>query len=158
MAGLVAGIYSKRKISGTGGGTVGSAISLYALRIAQKGLLKLVLQIVHFLFSMPVVYRPHPLSSVTDATAHAQALCWKGSSNHETASYASDTTKGLSSRLRRLDKPYSGYSARGVCAVQSYSYCYCELKNIITITITLLYFTPCWIRCHWYRVKTNDYT
>ena len=29
------------------------------LRIAQKGLL--VLQIVHFLFSMPVVYRPHPL-------------------------------------------------------------------------------------------------
>ena len=32
---------------------------LYALRIAQKDLL--VLQIVHFLFSMPVVYRPHPL-------------------------------------------------------------------------------------------------
>ena len=32
---------------------------LYALRIAQKGLL--MLQIVHFLFSMPVVYRPHPL-------------------------------------------------------------------------------------------------
>ena len=35
---------------------------LYALRIAQKGLL--VLQIVHFLFSMPVVYRPHPLFSM----------------------------------------------------------------------------------------------
>ena len=32
---------------------------LYALRIAQKGLL--VLQIVYFLFSMPGVYRPHPL-------------------------------------------------------------------------------------------------
>ena len=32
---------------------------LYALRISQKGLL--VLQIVHFLFSMPVVYQPHPL-------------------------------------------------------------------------------------------------
>ena len=29
------------------------------LQIAQKGLL--VLQIMHFLFSMPVVYRPHPL-------------------------------------------------------------------------------------------------
>ena len=29
------------------------------LRIAQNGLLEL--QIVHFLFSMPVVYRPHPL-------------------------------------------------------------------------------------------------
>ena len=28
-------------------------------RIAQKGLL--VLQIVHFLFCIPVVYRPHPL-------------------------------------------------------------------------------------------------
>ena len=32
---------------------------MYALRIAQKGLLAL--QIVYFLFSMPVVYRPHPL-------------------------------------------------------------------------------------------------
>ena len=31
----------------------------YALGIAQNGLLAL--QIVHFLFSMPVVYRPHPL-------------------------------------------------------------------------------------------------
>ena len=32
---------------------------LYALRIFQKGLR--VQQIVHFLFCMPVVYRPHPL-------------------------------------------------------------------------------------------------
>ena len=35
---------------------------MYALRIAQNGLL--MLQIVHFLFSMPVVYRPHPLFSM----------------------------------------------------------------------------------------------
>ena len=41
-----------------------------------------VLQIVYFLLSMPVVYRPRPLA---DATAHAQARCWKGSSSHETA-------------------------------------------------------------------------
>ena len=47
------------------------------------------LQIVHFLFSMPVVYRPHPAFSII-ATAHAQALCWKGSSSHITAIYAAE--------------------------------------------------------------------
>ena len=47
------------------------------------------LQIVHFLFSMPVVYRPHPSFSII-ATAHAQALCWKGSSSHITAIYAAE--------------------------------------------------------------------
>ena len=58
---------------------------MYALRIAQNGLL--VLQIVDFLFSMPVVYRPHPslAQKYADATAHAQAPCWKRSSSHETA-------------------------------------------------------------------------
>ena len=34
-------------------------MGLYTLQIAQKGLLAL--QIVHFPFSMPVVYQPHPL-------------------------------------------------------------------------------------------------
>ena len=62
---------------------IGEKNGLYALRISRKSLL--VLQIVHFLFSMPVVYRPHPLFWYADATAHAQALCCKGSSRHETA-------------------------------------------------------------------------
>ena len=59
------------------------------------------LQIVHSLFSMPVVYRPHPFFSII-ATAHAQALCWKGSSSHKTAECCNTVLL------------YSGYRARGV--------------------------------------------
>ena len=51
------------------------------------------------------------LSMHADATAHAQALYWKGSSGHETALLQSVAV------LR-----YSGYRARGVCALQSSSY------------------------------------
>ena len=41
---------------------IGGKTGFYALRIAQKSLLALQIhEIVHFLFSMPVVYRPHPL-------------------------------------------------------------------------------------------------
>ena len=54
---LVLGIYVICKLNQSI--DIGGKTGLYALRIAQKGLL--VLQIVHFLFSMPVVYRPHPL-------------------------------------------------------------------------------------------------
>ena len=50
---------------------------LYTLRIAEYGLVTL--QIVHFLFSMPVVI-DHTHSTDADATAHARALCRKGSS------------------------------------------------------------------------------
>ena len=63
------------------------------------------LQIVYFLFNMPVVYRPHPLFSM-----HVQAQCWKGSSGYKTAMPQSVAV------LR-----YSGYRARGVCALQSSS-------------------------------------
>ena len=65
---------------------------------------------VHFLFNMPVVYRPHPLYLHADATAHAQAQCWKGSSGHKIA---------LPQSVALLR--YSGYRARGVCALQSSS-------------------------------------
>ena len=68
----------------------------------------LVLQIVHFLFSITVVI-DHTYSfskTYADATAHAQAQCWKGSSSSKTAMPQSVAT------LR-----YSGYRARGVCAL-----------------------------------------
>ena len=62
----------------------------------------LLLQIVHFLFSMPVVYRPHQLFQYAAVTAHAQAQRWKGSSSLQY--YAT-----------------VGYRARGVCALLSSS-------------------------------------
>ena len=58
-----------------------------------------------------------------DATAHAQALCWKGSSHHETATYVPHSA----AILRK-----SGYMARGVCALQSSSY------NMHTLIIILI--------------------
>ena len=65
-------------------GTYRWKTGLYVLRIAQKGLL--VLQVMQFLFSMPVVYRPHPLYwHGMLMQLHAQAQCWKGLSSHKTA-------------------------------------------------------------------------
>ena len=44
------------------------------------------LQIMHFLFSMPVLSTiPALLAWEADATAHAQAQRWKGSSSQKTA-------------------------------------------------------------------------
>ena len=60
------------------------------LQIAQKGLL--VLQIMHFLFNMPVVYPSYPLFYYTDVTAHAQPQRWKGLSSHTTATECCNTT------------------------------------------------------------------
>ena len=93
---------------------------MYRVRIPQKGLL--VLQIVHFLFNMPVVYRPHPLFYHADATAHTPAQYWKGSSGHKTA---------LPQSVR-----YSGYRARGVCALQSSSLDIAIVKYMIPLPFT----------------------
>ena len=50
-----------------------SSFRHYMLRIAENGLLAL--QIVHFLFSMPVVYRPHPSYWYVQMRLHMLELC-----------------------------------------------------------------------------------
>ena len=86
-----------------------SKFGLYALRIAQEGLLAL--QIVH-LFSMSVVYRPHPLFwHMLMRLCILKAQCWKGSSRHKRAMLRSVAILC-----------YSGYRACRVCALRSSSY------------------------------------
>ena len=83
-------------------------IVLYGLQIAQKGLL--VLQIEHFLCSMPVFYRPHPFFSMLMQLRMLKLRVGKGR----------QVTLPQSVAVLR----YSGYRARGVCALQSSSCCY----------------------------------
>ena len=49
------------------------------------------LQIVHFPFSMPVVYRPHPAFSITaTAHAHGSSVLERVVNGHITAIYAAE--------------------------------------------------------------------
>ena len=64
-------------------------------------------------------------------TAHAQALCWKGSSSHKTAKICRRV-------LQYYARRYSDYRACGVCALQSSShlnnpnYCFSALDCLST--------------------------
>ena len=67
-------------------------------------------------------------------TAHAQALCWKGSSRHESVPRSVAILR------------YSGYMARGVCALQSSSF-----------NLSLPLDVPCMMHCRVVPVpKSND--
>ena len=63
---------------------IGEKLACTHFKLLKKVSL-LVLQIVHSLFSMTVVYRPHPSFQYAVVTVHAQAQCWKGSSHLKTA-------------------------------------------------------------------------
>ena len=71
-----------------------------------------------------------PTLLYADATTHAQARCWKGSSRHETATCVPQSVAILR---------YSGYRARGVCALQSSSYYMNFMGQVVHATMPVYY-------------------